>query len=371
MRTLVLTGAVGALLLAAPHAPAAPDAPKATRGVGQLRAELEAARRRLQSVSVSYRFAEEADHADAAPGAYWHRTLAVQAPSSFFLDMAHGADRLDWRDNPGRTRSFALRGRYLVDWPADRGYEERPLPAGEALPTRIGFDHFLVATGWWPSGCPWPAPRVSAEQPFSLHEVAASPAYRLLDRQEQAGGRWCHVLERPNRDRLWIDADRGCALLARELRDAATGALAQTFTLGGHEEAAPGVWLPGWFEVTYYDFHAPTPAGRRRVVNHFRATILERRANQVPAGQFQYEPPPGALRMNRAEVEWKQVRPGGLDYLDLQARHAREAAGARGAGRHGPSVGWFAALPALAVLGVCEVWLRRRRRNRPLPGGCG
>jgi hypothetical protein len=74
------------------------------------------------------------------------------------------------------------------------------------------------------------------------------------------------VLEYPGYDRLWIDTERGCALLARETHSSRNGALVQRIELSGHREVAPGIWLPSSIRNIQYDYNAVSEEGRRRRV---------------------------------------------------------------------------------------------------------
>ena len=102
-----------------------------------------------------------------------------------------------------------------------------------------------------------------------LNEVVASNEYSVVrPLQEEIDKRFCHVLERPAYDRLWIDVERGCALLARETHAQLNGALVQRIELSGHKEVSPGIWFPTKLRNIQYDYLCPDRSKRSRVVTN-------------------------------------------------------------------------------------------------------
>jgi hypothetical protein len=190
-----------------------------------------------------------------------------------------------------------------------------------------------------------------------LREVATAPGYVVRPEQEWVDGRWCHVLSHPTGgDRLWLDVDRGCALLAREVDDPKNGALMQRYELRAHRETERGIWLPGLVRTIQYDTTATRDEARKRVVRDGEITFVETEVNKVDDQTFEYQPPPGALQLNPGK-EPTQASPGGLDHLDNLASWIR---------RHSapPSpepktwLGYFGIAPAILLILVCE--MRRR-----------
>ena len=71
--------------------------------------------------------------------------------------------------------------------------------------------------------------------------------------QEKVEDRWCHVLEYPGHDRLWVDVERNGALMMQEMFNPNTGALLQRIELKGYREVKPGIWAPREFRNIAFD----------------------------------------------------------------------------------------------------------------------
>jgi hypothetical protein len=284
----------------------------------------------------------------------------LKGPGSFFLDSGHGSDLFRWQDEPKRQRVFVAGDRIRWYWVTHRTYEEAPLSPDEELSPKLQGDLFFTATGWWPPDYRRPPPRPPGGNRIALADVARAEGYGVRPFQEEWDGRWCHVLEKPGADALWIDVEGGFRLLKRAFYDSGTGATKQEYLLRDHREAAPGVWFPTTIEYVMYDHEAKDPADWGRALLHVRALIEEIRANDVADSIFDFQPPPGALLIDRKTGACQQTQPGGLDFLDsnvLQIRPVND-------NRTRPATwfyGWFAGLPVLLMVGGWELWLRRRK----------
>jgi hypothetical protein len=127
------------------------------------------------------------------------------------------------------------------------------------------------------------------------------------------GGRWCHVLECPGRDQLWLDVDRGCALLTRQT-SYPSQALAQRVEFADFRELLPGLWAPFTLRNLH---HERTPDGTLgKVVHDATLHVLRIRLNEeVEDGRFRFEPLPGAAgRIGDGPL--RQTVSGGEEYLD-------------------------------------------------------
>jgi hypothetical protein len=342
----------------------AQDAPPAVLSAAELRARLTSAADAVRSVYAVYRadMTGPGSARDLPAGSYIYRTVAARSPGYFYHHGAHGHDHLDWRDDPLQKRIYVETDRWYLEKPLDRLYSGGRLKPGDKLPGSTPSEVFFVATGVWPLD-QRPAPRFQDKEPFMLRDVGKCDQYSFVrPQQEQLDGHWCHVLERPGIDRLWLDVDRGCAVLAREVRNADTGAAMLRFELGGHREASPGIWLPGWIRNIEYDHEAKTAEGQQRRVKDGRLKVLEVRVNQTDEDFFVFRPPPGAIRVDR-KGRPSQTVSGGLDHLDNLARWVREHAWPDAAPAAGWSAAWPLAAAACTVL-ACEAWLWWRRRRR-------
>src|SRR5262249_33695398 len=127
-------------------------------------------------------------------------------------------------------------------FPFPREYSRIPLKPSDRPPGTLGSLDFFMNTGLWPLE-QRPGPRYG-QCPCALRELASDQTYSVVrPLQEEVDGHWCHVLERPGSDRLWIDVARGCCLMAREFCNPQDGCVAIRYDLGEHQEIEPGVWV--------------------------------------------------------------------------------------------------------------------------------
>jgi hypothetical protein len=313
--------------------------------LSDIQARLLNAQARLRSLYVKYRIPYDQEGVPA--NAYAQRITALKGPCSFFLDNSHGHEDGDWTDDSNRSRTFVTQKGLTMELPYNRCYETLSLATNEALPLKLQSDFYLVALAWWPPDYLRPPPRRPAGKAFTLKEVAQSKDYRLLDKQENRDGIWCHILEIPHFDKLWLDASRGCALLHRECFDPENRALEQQLHLRDYREIAPGVWLPFAVQVLQYDSAARSPQERQRVVLKADAQVLDIHANDLDDSLFTFELPPGSVLFSRRSGEWKQTHPGGLDFLSIQANRMK---GYKPAENLWLVLSWFAGAPLLFLI---------------------
>jgi hypothetical protein len=325
-------------------------APRAVYTAGQLRAALALGQERIRSLRVVYR-SYDYDPAKYPKGTYLHREVEARAPYDFCHVSAHGHDHLDWQDDPLQQHAYVTKGHAINEYSINRVFGENDVRPEEGLPGSLPQEFFFAATGIWPH-TGWRPPRPEGRA-YVLSEVATEREYQVVRPvQELVDGRWCHVLERPGLDRLWLDVERGCTLLARESSLKLGGTLVQRIELGGHRQVAAGVWLPGWMRNIQFDYNAPTEEGRRRAYRDTRHVVIEAWANRetnLPT----FHRRPGELRFG-AEGTPTQVVPGGQDHLDDLAQWiVRHATIARSDG-HSPWT-YLAAAPALVLILVWEL----------------
>jgi len=340
-------------------------APSAKYSAEELRARLHKSQAAVRSFHVVYR--AQGNVADGAPRSmYVRREIAAKAPCFLFYHNTHGCDWFDWRDDPLQKKAYLTANRLYSESSLNRIYYDVEYPPDGALPRSLQGELFFEFTGLWPFDSR-PAPR-----PFGrvhvLPEVALSADYSIVRTyQETTDGRWCHVLENPAIDYLWLDAERGCCLLARELYDPATRRLITRLELGGHREVASGIWLPSWIKSIQYDFGARTDQQSTRKVTDSRIDILSIKVNDVADSVFEFHPRPGSLlyRADDPNSQPTQTQPGGLEHLDnlvewTKRYHPPETNAFGGALGY---CGCLAGVPFLAVIVYCEI----RRRNKASP----
>jgi hypothetical protein len=330
------------------------EPPAAVFSADQLRARILECQSKIHSFYLVYQSERGAYPAPPnPPGTYLHRVVAFKAPDRLYYGNSHGQDSLDWQEYPARECWYFTGQNWFGANPVNRTFTTGKAGPRDELPSEIAQDSIFFAVGLWLFDVHLP-PRLEG-RPVVLREVAASPDYRTVrPRQELVDGRWCHVLEREGFDRLWIDTEHGCALLARETDYGNPPVLAQRLESSGHREVAPGVWLPARFRNIQYNWRARTEKERKLTLTDGFHRVIEARANDVDDGLFQFRPWPGALDITKPTAP-VQTQPGGLDHLDNLASWMQTH-------KVVPTPatefeGYLAGLPALGLIAAFEVWL--------------
>src|SRR5665213_4288683 len=142
-----------------------------------------------------------------------------------------------------QRRAYISGNRVVSEFPVNRVFSEGTFTPSEGLPGTLPREFFFLATGIWPLNAIKP-PRHRG-RPYVLREIAECDTHSVVrPNLEDVDGRWCHVLEDPDVDSLWLDVERECALVARETRDPENRALVQRIELRRHVEVSPQIWMP-------------------------------------------------------------------------------------------------------------------------------
>jgi hypothetical protein len=309
---LGLNAVVTILALCLPVRVAATEHRPATLTTEELRQRLLEANARVRAWYVEYESARE-DSTGKPAVSYMHRVVAAKAFDRFFLWNTHGAPWLDWREDPDQQRLFLASGTAITDEAFHRVFRVSPWAADATVPGSAKREFLFVALGWWPLDKRLPP--MPGDLPTVLPAVARSPKYVASSRQELVQGRWCHILEYPGRDRLWLDCERNCVIVAREAFDE-KGLLRQRIESSRYREVLSGIWVPFEFRNIHFDPARPNP----RVENGVKTLdsvlrVIDVRLNdQVTDGVFRFEPLPGSIRIENNRIQ--QELPGCADYLD-------------------------------------------------------
>jgi hypothetical protein len=331
-------------------------------GAVELRAKILAAQDKVTSILISYR-SKGGSYVDPKfpPGTYLVRRVAAKRPSFFYHLSAHGYDGRAWEDDPEMQECFVTATKWLNAHPFNRIYTEGELRPDGDLPGSLPGELFILATGLWP--CATRSPPRSPTHPFALYEVARSSAYTVRRQQEAVNGRWCHVLENPAGDRLWIDVDRGCCVVAREVKGEADSSLVNRVELGGHVEKAPGIWLPAWIHNIDQKVVDGNGIHRKELKNNL-IEVIDSRANDIDDSFFEARLPPGSLRLGTGGPA--QVYPDGLDHLDnIAAWIEKHGPGRASSDNHDhPFITMAIAIPLLFIAEAALFWTSRSLRRR-------
>ncbi|HTU94141.1 MAG TPA: hypothetical protein VMF69_28945 [Gemmataceae bacterium] len=276
-----------------------------------LKQRLAEAQARLWAWEIEYESARE-DKSGVPAESYVHRLVAAKAPNRFFHWSTHGTPWLDWRDDPYQQRLIVTADRLFAEHPLDLFFNEQRWQPGAPLPGSAPLELLLTAPGWWPLA-QRPSPILVDKLPAALSAVAKSAAYQARLRLEQVNGRWCHVLECPGRDQLWLDVERGCAIVVRQI-SYPEQARVHRVEFSNFREVLPGMWAPFALRNIHYE-RAPDGSLGKAVLDA-NLTVLRVRLNeQVDDARFQFKPLPGSIG-KIGDQPLRQAVPGGEEYLD-------------------------------------------------------
>lgn len=252
------------------------------------------------------------------PELYLRRIVAAKAPNLWSHETAKGQDLLPWEKDIRRRHCIVENDRVSDNWVTNRAYNMEEWKPEAPLPGSMPGEAIIRYTGIWPlTGRP--APRRDGDHPIMLRDVAKSDKYKVRPELEEIEGRLCHALENPGIDTLWLDVERGCALMARNFYNVKTGVLQTRLEHTKHEEIKPGIWIPRWIRNIEYDYLAENPEQRNRVIIDINIHLTSVQINDVADSMFVFEPKPGALWLNPPKDKSLipiQTEPGGLDHLD-------------------------------------------------------
>jgi hypothetical protein len=294
---------------------------------------------------------------------FYHHCVAAVGPNHELYEYAsHGSPYCDWRNDPFQQRVIINGTSVVGEHPFARVFARSELATDAPLPGTAAQSPVFMVLGWWGLGKrPVPGP---VGTPLTFQAIARSPGYKVGAVQECINGRWCHILEYSGHDRLWLDRERGCALVKREILDPATGFVLRRVTATGHFMVASGVWAPRSFK---YELFGPPEKTARQGASQpyadFRMEVLSVKVNEeVPSNLFVFSPEAGSVEQS-GNGRFHQVAPGGSDYLDFLAKWAKDR-----------SVGGAAAVPIeptgnepaleyglISLCLLCLVISRRRR----------
>jgi hypothetical protein len=280
-------------------------------------------------------------------GAFVRAELKVYGSDRFFLDFSHGFPSARWSDDYTRHRSFIVGRDYLAEKPAMRTFTRRDLLAGE-IPERFAVHPFFVSSGWWPQNAVLPCPEVMGI-PISVLLAAQNENYRIETGSDPVVGHSSVILKRDGIDRIWLDPDSGLAVRARDWYDPEHGSICVMLRVDEFALMDKGLWAPSKCRILVSD-GSSLDSESAAIIDRRSVQLVEACVNGVTPDEFVYHPAPGAFYVDRKSPDgWKQVEPGGLDFLELVADDIEARRSADVGGTESP---WLALLACLAGAGL-------------------
>lgn len=352
--------------------------PESNFSAAEIRAQLQRSQAMIDSLHVIYYSHGSAAHTSVSSSHYVRREFFAKSPCWLVYNGSHGHGRLDWRDDPFNQRVYLTKDRFVAEFPFNRIYYEADLAEDDPLPGSLYNEAFFICSGIWPFDSRPPSRPLG--RAHMLREICTSDDYGTVrQRQEWVRGRWCHVLENPGLDELWIDVERGCAIVERRLYDSVSGGEVIRIELGGHREISSGIWMPRWIRFVQYDLAIDNVGGSRRIIKSARLQMESVSINDVEGAVFEFRPLPGSLAYDyRSPDLVRQVVPGGIDHLDKLIAWARRIHPREEVSLHSNlNLGYLAGLPfviALFARKVCRrgcqwIWRRCTSNQTRIPTG--
>ena len=337
----------------------------------QIRDGMRDARGRLSNLLVRY----VVEHPAPVGGErVWSRHTIAASGSLRFGENSHFTATFPEQMDLNHTKAYYTVQTFDVFYPRQRYFETSRRNAQLHYTIKLRSDFVLESLGWWPPG---DQTKLDAdESPHYLHLVLDRTDCRISAVQEQVDGHWCHVLERPGRDRIWVDPSIGFAVRRREKYEPRSRQIVARYELSEYRETEKGIWLPWKIRRTLFNSGQDSDSPGEMVAT---AVVEKVVANHVPDSLFRFTPPPGTLTQDRDTLEMSQT-PGGLDFLDEQIELLRTVGAKTGLtaewAKRNSETGLTAILrsPVLTVflvaLGVTivpgrygEMWARFRRTS--------
>ena len=231
-------------------------------------------------------------------------------------DNAHGHDQLNFTDDPFRKTLIVGPNGWQLLSHVNRWLEEGPPSVGSRPPEDPAGELIFRALCWWPY-VRWSPPDIHGRS-ISMRVLLQDERYALRNATDVVDGRKCLVLEVPNVDVFWLDAEQPSRVLRRDVYNTETGSLGARFELSEYTQYQQNVWLPGRIRNAQFDSYAHTPTLRQRRVVDATFSVRNIEINDdVDDRMFHMELPPGTVQDAAAEEQryLKPMSDGQSDHL--------------------------------------------------------
>jgi hypothetical protein len=293
--------------------------PRAVYSLDQIRKGISESRDRFRSIEVECEVPErDPSGGTQAPGIL-RRVVAARDTSRYVYSVHFNANQPPGLDLDTNEIYYDGTSKILQEFRPAQRYCETFQRNADNFSWKVRCEFFLECTGWWPPGDRSQPP--VRESPFLLFEALADERCRVLLLQEKVGEAWCHVVERPGVDRLWLDPEIGFAPRRRQWYHGHPTIRNIEYTLSDYREAAPKVWIPWRLRRVIVN---PVRGASGRPVGiegETEAIVVRAEVNQVPERRFRLDILPGTLIWDGDTGIMRQV-PGGLAFLDAVAELA-------------------------------------------------
>lgn len=163
----------------------------------------------------------------------------------------------------------------------------------------------------------WPVSEVplSEQDHTYLPASLATKAPALAPAVQQRSGRACHVVEVPGLDKLWIDTERGFALVRREIHYSTGGPLRQVTDASDWQQVGTGTWFPKRIVREYY-CPPDRPADKVNTVATRVTLSVSYTTNEIDDDAFTLKFKPGTMVADAVNNAIVRTPKSGLNPLD-------------------------------------------------------
>lgn len=206
--------------------------------------------------------------------------------------------------------------------------------------------------------------------PYCLQKIRGRYLFHVLPKQDLVDDHWCHVLECPGYEKLWVDPSIGCAIRKRERYTKTKGKplLFQRHHSFRFIEGASGILVPTKFTGTYFAGPDDPPEFLGRPYLELILSVSRVSVNKVTDADFNVPLKPGTIVVGKqGSYRIKGDKAILLNELADVAKERSERNPVR------PRRMWllFLGLPLLLTV-VCymlwRTWRGRSSRTQPPPG---
>jgi hypothetical protein len=310
----------------------------ATASLADIRARVAAARQRLRSLRVEYESIVSIRQQPPNEAGKIRRAAAAKGVCRYISTLQF-VDGKPFEDDPEFAHSFYDGRSWNAYHPYNRIYQTSRRFMDPTHTLKARGEAYFESLGWWPPDDPSDPPSLDGRR-FFLNIVLANESCRVRAEQEQVEGLWCHVVEVPGYDRIWLDDDGW--VVRRTCYEGDESRLSMHYELSDFRPVSPGVRLPHSVRRVEYS------TAERAVLYESRFRVIGCQANSVPDAQFTFTPGPGTLVYDRDTDTAIQV-PGGLDFIDQSVARIDQRL-SQHAGVRGPAGTTLLAWSALGCL---------------------
>lgn len=259
-----------------------------------VRRDIVESHKKLRAIEIVY-FADSGKEGDPKDsGSRVRCSLKALRPRLLLHDASKETSHVSWKDYPSRQRAYLKDEQFILELPVNRIYFSGKWEPTQGLPGTLRDEMFFMVTGIWPfDECP--APRPFGHE-HSLIDIAGSDQFIISPDLEKIGIHNCVVMKhRSGTDVLWLDAERGYAIVKREIRSERFGSTIARFRADGFREECPGLWIPSRFEHRYFKYNSPIEEERSFTIKYARALITHIAVNSIDKSVFEFHRQPGSL----------------------------------------------------------------------------